>query len=61
MEEDYYSYTRKLFHRLSYVYDLTEIVLSGTRIKVADLIDEKEDAKILDVATGTGKQAFEFA
>lgn len=61
MEEDYYSYTRKLFHRLSYVYGLTEIVLSGTRTKVADLIDEKEGAKILDVATGTGKQAFEFA
>jgi len=40
---------------------LTEIVLSGTRTKVADLIDEKEGAKILDVATGTGKQAFEFA
>ena len=61
MEEDYYSYTRKLFHRLSYVYDLTEIVLSGTRTKVADLLDAKEGAKILDVATGTGKQAFEFA
>ena len=61
MEEDYYLYTRKLFHRLSYVYDLTEIVLSGTRTKVADFIDAKEGSKILDVATGTGKQVFEFA
>lgn len=61
MGEDYYSYTRKLFRRLSYVYDFTEIVLSGTRTKVADFTDAKEGAKILDVATGTGKQAFEFA
>jgi ubiquinone/menaquinone biosynthesis C-methylase UbiE len=61
MEEDYYSYTRKLFDRLSNVYDFIEIVLSGTRIEVVDLSGAKEGAKILDVATGTGKQAFEFA
>ncbi len=61
MEEDYYIYTRRLFRRLSYIYDLTEIVLYRTRAKVADFIDAKKDSKILDVATGTGKQAFEFA
>lgn len=61
MEQEYYSYTKKLFGRLSYAYDLTEIVLSGTRNKVVDFTDAKEGAKILDTATGTGKQAFAFA
>jgi len=35
--------------------------LTGTRNKVADLIDEGNKIKILDVCTGTGTQAFAFA
>ena len=60
MEQDYYSYIRKMFHRLSYVYDLTDIFIMNVRTEVVDFTDAKEGAKILDVATGTGKQAFAF-
>ncbi len=61
MGEDYYTYTTKLFRRLSYIYDFIGIILSGTRTKVAAFTNAKKGSKILDVATGTGKQAFSFA
>lgn len=60
MEQDYYSYIRKTFHRLSYIYNLTDIFIMNIRTEVVDLTDAKKGAKILDVATGTGKQAFAF-
>jgi len=60
MEQDYYSYIRKMFHRLSYVYDLIDLFIMDIRTEVVDLTNAKEGAKILDVATGTGKQAFAF-
>ncbi|MFW6129973.1 MAG: class I SAM-dependent methyltransferase [Atribacterota bacterium] len=34
---------------------------SKIRTEVVDFIDAKNDSKVLDIATGTGKQAFAFA
>lgn len=61
MEEEYYSYIKRWFKRWAPVYDLVDIFISGVRDKVADFTNAREGSKILDVATGTGKQAFAFA
>lgn len=60
MDEDYYSYTLKCFKFWAPFYDLVDIVISGIRDKVADVTSAKKESKILDVCTGTGKQAFAF-
>lgn len=61
MNEEYYSYIKKLYARLAPVYDVMNIFVSGVRDKVVDSISTKKSSKIMDVATGTGKQAFAFA
>ena len=43
------------------MYDITEIFISGIRTKVVDLINTREGSRVLDVCTGTGRQAFAFA
>ena len=42
------------------IYDVFTIPISRVRDKVATLIDAEEGSKMLDVCTGTGKQAFAF-
>lgn len=60
MDEEYYSYINKWFHRWAPIYDVIAIPLSGVRDKVVDFTNAKNGSRILDVATGTGKQAFAF-
>ena len=61
MDEEYYSYIKKLFGRWAPIYDIVDIFISGVRDKVVDFTDARNGSRILDVATGTGKQAFAFA
>jgi demethylmenaquinone methyltransferase/2-methoxy-6-polyprenyl-1,4-benzoquinol methylase len=61
MNEDYYLYIKKLFARWAPVYDLIDVFVSGVRDRVVELTNARERSKILDVGTGTGKQAFAFA
>ncbi len=60
MEEGYYSYIKKWFNRWAPIYDVIDISLSGVRSKVVDFTNARNGSRILDVATGTGKQAFAF-
>ena len=59
--EDYYSYIRKFFKQWAPFYDIVNIFISGVRNTVVDFTDARKGSRILDIATGTGKQAFAFA
>jgi len=61
MDEEYYSYIKKLFGKWVPIYDIVDLFLSEVRDKVGDFTDAKNGSRVLDVATGTGKQAFAFA
>ncbi|MGB9928675.1 MAG: class I SAM-dependent methyltransferase [Methanosarcina sp.] len=60
-EKEYYVLIRKAFAALAPFYDIVVAPFSGVREKVVDFTNAQKDSKILDVATGTGKQAFAFA
>src|SRR4030067_3683959 len=60
-EKEYYSLIKKVFDLLAPFYDIVTLPFSRVRNKVVNFIDAKNGSKILDVATGTGKQAFAFA
>jgi len=57
----YYELTRKVFDILAPYYDTFNVFLRGVRRKAADLARAERGSKVLDVACGTGKQAFAFA
>ncbi len=59
-EKKYYSFTKKFWKIFAPVYDVAVILISGIRDKVAGLIESEANLKVLDVGTGTGKQAFAF-
>ena len=59
--EEYYSYIRKFFRIWSKFYDLTDIFIASIRKTTVNMTGADSGDKILDVATGTGKQAFAFA
>jgi demethylmenaquinone methyltransferase/2-methoxy-6-polyprenyl-1,4-benzoquinol methylase len=61
MDEEYYQYIKKWFNRWAPIYDIIDIPLSKVRDKVVDFTNARNDSRILDIATGTGKQAFAFA
>ena len=63
MDEEikYYARVKKAFDILAPFYDLVALPISGVRDRVVDLTNTKGGSTILDVATGTGKQAFAFA
>lgn len=61
MNEEYYSYTKEWFRRLAPIYDIIVRPIKAVRDKVVDFTDAQKGSSILDVATGTGKQAFAFA
>lgn len=61
MEEEYYLYIKKWFKKWAPIYDFMDIFISGVRGKVVVFTEARNGSKILDVATGTGKQAFAFA
>jgi ubiquinone/menaquinone biosynthesis C-methylase UbiE len=60
LNEEYYSYVKDLFKRWAPLYNLMEPFISQVRRKAVDLVQAKQGSTILDVATGTGKQAFAF-
>jgi ubiquinone/menaquinone biosynthesis C-methylase UbiE len=59
--EEYSSYIQNSFRIWSKFYDLTNIFISGIRKTTVRIAGARPSDKILDVATGTGKQAFAFA
>lgn len=60
-EKEYYVLVRKVFSILAPFYDTVVIHFSGVRDKVVNFTNAQKSSKILDVATGTGQQAFAFA
>lgn len=60
-EEEYYSLIRRAFDTLAPLYDFIVIPLARLREKVVSFTGAADGARILDVATGTGEQAFAFA
>ena len=61
MSEEYYTYIKKRFKLMAPVYNPMLIFLSRLRHKVVDFTNAEASSKILDIASGTGKQAFAFA
>lgn len=57
---DYPSDVVRIFNKWAPLYDLVNLVAWGIREKVFYLTRPGRDAKILDVCTGTGKQALAF-
>lgn len=57
----YYEFTERAFARLAPYYDLVAIPLVGVRDRVVQFSEAAPGATVLDVATGTGAQAFAFA
>lgn len=58
---EYYALVKKAFDMLAPYYDGLTLPIAGVRKKVVDITNAKNGSTILDVATGTGKQAFAFA
>ena len=61
MNKDYYQYTKESFKNWASFYDLFTMPISKIRDKVVDMAEAEKRARVLDVCTGTGKQAFAFA
>lgn len=61
MDKEYREYIIKLFNTWAPYYDIAVTFMSGIRKKVVKFTNAPKASKILDVATGTGKQAFAFA
>ncbi len=60
-ERAYYALTQKSFGFLARYYNSMTLPLTRVRDRVVDFTAADIDSKILDVATGTGQQAFAFA
>jgi len=61
-EKDYYALTRKAWALFAPFYDVfASPFLSGLRDRVVSFTNAQKGYKVLDVATGTGEQAFAFA
>ena len=61
MDDGHYSYTKQWLGRLAPVYWIFDRVVAGVRRRVVDVTNARLGSRILDVATGTGEQAFAFA
>lgn len=59
-EKEYYSLTKSVFAKLAPFYDLAVSPFNFIRDKVVNFTNINDGGKVLDVATGTGKQAFAF-
>lgn len=60
-EKEYYSIIKKAFDILAPFYDIMTLPISKVRNEVVYFTNAKNGSRILDVGTGTGKQAFAFA
>lgn len=61
MAEEFYKYIQHYFGNWGPVYDLMQIPIHGAHEEVVRFANAPKDAVVLDVATGTGRQAFAFA
>ena len=61
MDNDYYGYAKRWFGREAPIYWIFDRLVAGVRHTVVEVTDVSPCSKILDVATGTGEQAFAFA
>jgi len=59
--QEYYALTRKAFDLLAPIYHWMTLPLRRVRPLVVEFSQVQPGAKVLDVATGTGEQAFAFA
>jgi len=59
--DDYYPYIKGFFKKFAGIYNIVAFPLVTVRKKMVKMAGAGEGAEILDVATGTGKQAFAFA
>jgi len=60
-EKEYYALTKRVFDILAPFYDIVVGPFSRLRDNVVDFTGAEKGLRILDVATGTGKQAFAYA
>jgi demethylmenaquinone methyltransferase/2-methoxy-6-polyprenyl-1,4-benzoquinol methylase len=60
-EKKYYSLNKRVWDILAPCYDVIVLPFSRIRERVVELTNANKSSRILDVATGTGKQAFAFA
>ena len=60
-EKEYYALTKKVFDLLAPFYNIMTLPLVHVRNQVVDFAGAGKGSTILDVATGTGQQAFAFA
>ncbi|HWQ49364.1 MAG TPA: methyltransferase domain-containing protein, partial [Methanosarcina sp.] len=60
-EKEYYLLVRKAFAILAPFYDIVAAPFSGVRDRMVNFTGAQKGSKILDIATGTGQQAFAFA
>lgn len=60
-EKEYYALTKKVFDFLAPFYNIMTLPLVRVRNQVVDFANAGKGSTVLDVATGTGQQAFEFA
>ena len=58
---DHENYNDKFFARIAPFYDLLRFIFPPVRRKAATLLSAPSGSSIIDVATGTGNQALEFA
>ncbi len=60
-EKEYYALTKKAFDFLAPFYNIMTVPLVRVRNRVVDFAGAGKGSTVLDVATGTGQQAFAFA
>ena len=60
-ERAYYSFSRRVYAIFAHVYDAIVFPFRKLRHQVASMVDLPPGGRLLDVATGTGQQAFAFA
>lgn len=59
--EEYYSTVKRMFAFLAPFYDCVTMPVAKIRDRVVDFTNARSGSRILDIGTGTGKQAFAFA
>jgi ubiquinone/menaquinone biosynthesis C-methylase UbiE len=60
-EREYYAHNNRLYAAFAHFYDFVVLPFRPLRRKVAALVEAHAKSRVLDVATGTGAQAREFA
>src|SRR3990172_11231407 len=60
-KQEYYSLVKNVFKILAPFYDTVTMPISRIRDEVVGFTNARNGSRILDVGTGTGKQAFAFA